>query len=221
RYLADTGRVFFNSRDALVPRDVNGTWDVYEYEPPGVGGCTAASSSYSERSGGCVNLISSGAAAEESGFLDASATGGRDAEEHEGGGDVFFLTAAKLVTGDRDSALDVYDAHECTTASPCLPQAQATPPACETEASCRPAPSPQPAIFGAPASATVSGPDNLSPTLPAGHAKPKTKRLTRAQRLARALKACHKQKRHARRVACQRRAHKHYGAKSASKRGKR
>ncbi|MGH2880063.1 MAG: hypothetical protein ACRDK4_10720, partial [Solirubrobacteraceae bacterium] len=38
RYLADTGRVFFNSRDALVPRDVNGTWDVYEYEPPGVGG---------------------------------------------------------------------------------------------------------------------------------------------------------------------------------------
>ena len=33
RYLSDSGRLFFNSSDALVPQDVNGTEDVYEYEP--------------------------------------------------------------------------------------------------------------------------------------------------------------------------------------------
>ncbi len=37
RYLSDSGRLFFNSHDALVPTDVNGQWDVYEYEPPGIG----------------------------------------------------------------------------------------------------------------------------------------------------------------------------------------
>ena len=39
RYLNDSGRLFFNSSDALVPGDVNGKEDVYEYEPVGVGGC--------------------------------------------------------------------------------------------------------------------------------------------------------------------------------------
>ena len=36
RYLSNSGRLFFDSNDALVPQDVNGTWDVYEYEPKGV-----------------------------------------------------------------------------------------------------------------------------------------------------------------------------------------
>ena len=45
RYLSDSGRLFFNSRDALVPQDVNGTWDVYEYEPPAVGSCSTSSAS--------------------------------------------------------------------------------------------------------------------------------------------------------------------------------
>lgn len=36
RYLSDSGRLFFNSSDALVPKDVNGTGDVYEFEPVGV-----------------------------------------------------------------------------------------------------------------------------------------------------------------------------------------
>ena len=38
RYLSNEGRLFFDSDDALVPRDINGTWDVYEYEPEGIGG---------------------------------------------------------------------------------------------------------------------------------------------------------------------------------------
>ena len=73
RYLSDSGRLFFNSGDALVPQDVNGTWDVYEYEPEGVGSCGPAAASGSvvyrpEREtasgvvepAGCVGLISSG-----------------------------------------------------------------------------------------------------------------------------------------------------------------
>ena len=37
RYLSDSGRVFFESRDALVPQDTNETWDVYQWEPAGLG----------------------------------------------------------------------------------------------------------------------------------------------------------------------------------------
>jgi hypothetical protein len=156
RYLSDSGRLFFNSSDALVPQDVNGNEDVYEYEPPGVGSCTTASVVYSARSQGCVSLISSGQDPAESGFLDAS----------ESGGDVFFLTAAKLAPQDYDTALDVYDARECTEAAACYPAPAVTPPACDTGDSCKSAPTPQPATFGAPPSATFSGPGNTTPAAP-------------------------------------------------------
>jgi hypothetical protein len=35
RYLSDSGRLFFDGLDALVPQDVNATGDVYEFEPQG------------------------------------------------------------------------------------------------------------------------------------------------------------------------------------------
>ena len=62
RYLSDTGRLFFNSQDALVPRDGNKAEDVYSTSPPHVGDCEEARSSFSAASGGCVALISSGTA---------------------------------------------------------------------------------------------------------------------------------------------------------------
>jgi hypothetical protein len=200
RYLSNSGRLFFNSHEALSPQDVNGTWDVYEYEPPSVGGCSASSPSFGERSGGCVALISSGTSPEESGFLDAS----------EDGSDVFFLSAAKLTRADKDSALDVYDAHVCSAASPCIPEPAAPPPPCSTEASCRPAPSPQPEIFGFPASATFSGIGNIAPP-PAAPAKPKSAAQIRAARLRKALKACHKDRKKSKRKACERQARRKYG----------
>jgi hypothetical protein len=153
RYLSNDGRLFFNSYEALEPQDVDGTWDVYEYEPPEIGTCTTAAVTFSARSDGCVGLISSGTSSEESAFLDAG----------EGGGDVFFVTASKLASQDSDTSLDVYDAHECTPASPCLPTPEPPSPPCTTEASCRAAPVPQPAIFGAPASQAFSGIGNLAP----------------------------------------------------------
>jgi hypothetical protein len=150
RYLNDEGRLFFDTVDALVPQDSNGTQDVYEYEPPGVGDCSTGSSTYSPRSGGCVALISSGSSAEESAFLDAS----------ESGDDVFFLTSAKLSPLDTDNARDVYDAHVCTGSSPCITFPDVQSPPCTNESSCKASPTPQPSIFGAPASATFAGPGN-------------------------------------------------------------
>jgi hypothetical protein len=211
RFLFDSGRLFFNSGDALVPQDVNGTEDVYEYEPPGVGGCSTASTTFSERSGGCVGLISAGTSAEESGFLGASATGG----------DVFFLTFSKLLPQDYDNTLDVYDAHECTAAAPCYPASVPQPPPCTTADACRAAPTPQPAVFGAPSSATFSGAGNVGPG--SGGPAVTTKSLSRAQKLARSLKICRRKPKRKRRT-CERRARARYAhvrpAKVAPKKGR-
>ena len=192
RYLANSGRLFFNSPVGLVPSDGNATEDVYEYEPEGVGSCNVAPA--------CVGLISSGSSSEESAFLDAS----------ESGGDVFFLTAAQLSGQDEDHALDAYDAHVCTLAPGCAPPTQGHPPPCASADACRSAPTPQPGIFGAPASSTFSGVGNLVSDLPSP-AKPKAGPLTRAQKLKRALAACRKKKPKRKRASCERQARKRFG----------
>jgi hypothetical protein len=172
RYLSNSGRLFFNSSDALVPKDVNSQEDVYEYEPEGVPvgehACSPSSVSGSdvyrparafeveghrgEEPAGCVALLSSGTSAEESAFMDAS----------ESGGDVFFLTASHLVAQDEENGVALYDAHECTSSSPCFTET-ASPPGCITVEECRTAPEPEPAIFGAPSSSTFSGAGNVTP----------------------------------------------------------
>jgi hypothetical protein len=197
RDVSDSGKVFFNSSDALVPEDVDGTQDVYEYEPVGAGSCTTADSTFSEGSGGCVSLLSAGTSPQESKFLDASETGG----------DVFLLTTAKLSSQDPGEAWVVYDAHECTGAVPCHVAVVGSPP-CSTEASCRPAPTPQPASYGAPSSATFSGAGDIAPVAPAS-VKGKA-RLTRTQKLAKALKACAKRSKK-KRAVCEKQARRAYG----------
>lgn len=151
RYLSDSGRLFFNSNEALVPQDVNGVMDVYQFEPEGEGDCTNQSVTFAELLAGCVGLISSGGSAEESAFMDASANGN----------DVFFLTAARLRPEDFDNSLDMYDARVCTGSSPCLPVPAAGPSSCVTGDACKPSSSPQPSVFGAPPSATFSGAGNV------------------------------------------------------------
>jgi DNA-binding beta-propeller fold protein YncE len=194
-YLTNDGRVFFNSSDNLVPADVNGQFDVYEYEQRAVGSCGSQT--------GCVALMSSGQDAGESAFLDAG----------DEGEDVFLLTAAKLSPNDADALNDVYDAHVCTSASDCPAPAGGAPPPCATSDACRPAPAPQPDIFGAPASSTFSGAGNLTP--PGASAALKRKRLTRAQLLARALKACHKDKAKKKRVSCERKVRRKYAPRKS------
>jgi hypothetical protein len=202
RYLSDSGRLFFDSPDALVAQDINGLEDAYEYEPAGAGGCTSASVTFSEHSGGCVNLISSGTSSAESAFMDAS----------ENGDDVFLLTKSRLTSSDYDTGYDVYDAHVCSAAVPCAPVV-ASPPPCTSGDSCKAAPSPQPEIFGAAPSATFKGTGNVSVSPSGPVVKPRS--LTRAQRLERALRACRKKKGEARRVACKRQARRRYGVKQS------
>ena len=157
RFISDSGRLFFNATDGLVPKDVNGQVDVYQYEPPGLGSCTETTQTgtalYSPSARGCVALISSGESPEESVFEDASETGE----------DVFFLSSSRLSTLDIDSSLSLWDAHACTTISPCLPAPATALRPCSTETSCKASPSPQPGIYGPPASATFNGPGNVSP----------------------------------------------------------
>ncbi len=156
RFLSDGERLFFESPDALVPRDTNGLEDVYEYEPPAgpatatSDSCTTASATFDARSEGCVSLISSGTSSEESTFYDAS----------ENGDDAFFLTASKLVAADYDTSFDVYDAHACSSEVPCVAE-PVSPPPCTSGDSCKAAPSPQPEIFGPTPSATFSGAGNV------------------------------------------------------------
>lgn len=202
RYLSNDGRMFFNSGDALVPQDVNGTWDVYEYEPPGVGSCTNKAPTFSASTGGCVDLVTSGGSPNQSAFLDASETGD----------DVFFMTTSHLAPQDFDTSQDVYDAHVCSTNVPCA-AASVSPPPCDTGDSCKAAPTPQPSTFGAPASATFAGVGNVR----ASSKAVKRRLASRAHRLARALKACHRKKSKHRRVACERKARRRYEANKATR----
>jgi NHL repeat len=192
RYLSNSGRLFFDSADGLVPGDANGEEDVYEYEPSGEGNCTS--------SAGCVGLVSSGESPEESAFLDAS----------ESGSDVFFLTTGSLVSGDEDGERDIYDAHVCSPASPCPTQTVTSSPSCTTADSCRAAPAPQPDILGPPPTATFSGGGNKSTVISP------PRKLTRKQRLAKALRAC-KKKPVRRRARCRRAAERRFGDHSHRK----
>jgi hypothetical protein len=233
RYLNDEGRLFFDSADALVPNvrvrtrreevkgasESVGVENVYEYEPAGVGGCEGGS--------GCVGLISSGASANESAFLEATPSGN----------DVFFLTAAQLLPQDTDTAFDIYDARACTPASPCqsLPSQPAAP--CSGVEGCHGGGSSLPGPLSETGSASFSGPGNAVPsstTQPKQEvraAKTPTKPLTRAQKLKRALQVCAKRYRRSpkKRSACQASARKRYrpvsakhapSKRSASKRAK-
>ena len=202
RYLSDSGRLFFNSRGPLVAQDTNNTGDVYEYEPAGAGDCAGSGQGFVTSLDGCVGLISSGSSPNESAFLDAS----------ENGGDVFFLTASKLWPTDIDSALDVYDAHECTSTSPCVGPPPSTVAACEGESCQAPV---IPLADLTPSSLTFSGLGNLvAPVVVSSKAKAKP--LTRAQKLAVALKACKKRAKR-KRAACEKQARHAYGLSKSKK----
>jgi hypothetical protein len=98
RYLTDEGRLYFDSRDSLVPADTNeGIEDVYQYEPKGAGKAGSCT-----REAGCVSLISAGTGVVDSNFLAMD----------ESGGDVFFTSRDQLVLRDKDELIDLYDARE-------------------------------------------------------------------------------------------------------------
>jgi hypothetical protein len=179
-----SGMLFFESQDELSPRDTNGAvQDVYEWKPQGVGGC--------EEAAGCVALISSGRAGGDSMFVTSTPSGS----------DAFFVSREQLVSQDHNDQLDLYDARvgggfqEAATA-PCGGEGCKGP-----IASAPPSPPPGSSVF--------SGPGNLVPSITAPPIE-KPKPPTRAQKLAKALKACAKKPKKRRR-ACRAQARRRYG----------
>jgi DNA-binding beta-propeller fold protein YncE len=85
---ADGRRAFFETASPLVSGDKDSTVDVYQWEDRDLDGQ------------GELTLISSGAGANDSKFVDASASGD----------DVFFTTRDRLVGMDTDNQVDLYDA---------------------------------------------------------------------------------------------------------------
>jgi hypothetical protein len=97
--ISNDGRVFFNSEEGLVDRDLNGLEDAYEWRPlgsqslPEVVACHDAD--------GCIELISRGASPNASSMLSVSADGA----------DAYFFTRDKLVEFDENgNTVKVYDA---------------------------------------------------------------------------------------------------------------
>jgi hypothetical protein len=150
---------------------------------------------------GRVYAISDPVGGHESFFLDAT----------ESGTDVFFATAEQLLPQERSTNVVVYDAR----AGGGFPVPSVTAP-CTTGESCLPPASPEPGIYGPGATATFSGPGDLTPSPPpAAGVKAAAKPLTRVQQLAKALKQCKKERSRKSRTGCEKRARKRYGAKAS------
>ncbi|HTC72481.1 MAG TPA: hypothetical protein VK655_06300, partial [Solirubrobacteraceae bacterium] len=191
--------VFFNSPIGLTPHALN--------DVP-VSGSHFAENVY-EWQEGHVYLISDG--------RDTAGVGEPGAEESAveligsdaTGANVFFRTADQLVPSDTDTQIDYYDARICSSASPCISPPPVPLPPCNEEA-CHGTPAGTPPAPDAP-TGTFAGPGNPAapPPPPAGH---RVAPPSRAQRLARALKACRGKHNRRQRVACERAARRQYGA---------
>jgi hypothetical protein len=195
RWISEDGsRVFFDSTQSLVAQDTNGKQDVYEWERDGSGSCREAD--------GCIYLLSGGTGGSASWLIDASANGD----------DVFIISRTELVSGDPYDSFDVYDARVHGVPAPVLPACSGT--------GCQGVP-PAPPIFATPASVTFAGVGNFpagSPPGPTtmGKSQPKVKPLTRAQKLAKALRACSRKR--SDRSTCEVEARRRYATRSRAKR---
>jgi hypothetical protein len=159
---ANGKRVIFDSRARLVASDHNSVNDVYEWEEPGEGSCTAEpSSTYVPSSGGCLFLISGGdAGAEPSWFADAD----------EEGENAFFFTSQRLVSQDKDGLVDIYDAR----VGGGIPSQESEPaPPCNGEAACAGQASSSPPV-SSPGTSNFQGPGN--PAAPKACAKGKVRK---------------------------------------------
>jgi hypothetical protein len=189
----DGSRVFFTSAARLTPQSVSGATNVYEYR------------------GGNVYLISDGRDAS----LDLESPTVQLFGVDPSGRNAFFLSADPLVPQDSETQVVLYDARE----EGGFP-APALVPGCSGE-TCRGATGTTPELQ-LPGSTSQAGGGNLLPPVEAKPAaKPKPKPLTRAQKLAKALKACGKDKKKKKRASCEAQARKRYGAKSKAARSSR
>lgn len=143
---------------------------------------------------GAPHLISGGESEAPAVFTDASVNGT----------DTFFTTSQSLVPSDQDEITDMYDARE-DGGFPAPPA-----PTCAIETACPGAVAAPPTVGSAPASATFSGTEGPPVNITIKSVQ-KQKPLTRGQKLAKALKACHRDRNRKKRSACEASARKRYG----------
>jgi hypothetical protein len=193
--MSDNGdRVFFDSEQPLVPGDLNGVQDVYEWEREGTGTCAAQTPPRLDR--GCVSLLSGANGGGFSFLVDADASGDNVFLEHLG------PLGQVQAASDR---IEIYDARVNGGFSNNSLACSGT--------GCQGVP-PAPPLFATPASVTFAGAGNFPP--PASSPSHPSKPLTRAQKLVKALRACRAKPRRERAV-CERRARRQYGAKGKSR----
>ncbi|MGH2903803.1 MAG: hypothetical protein ACRDK7_09515 [Solirubrobacteraceae bacterium] len=191
--------VFFESSDGLTQLAINdpsNTYkNVYEYHD------------------GNVYLISDGQDRSLVHTYEESAV--RLVGTDSSGKDVFFTTSDPLVPRDTDTGQDVYDARvDGGFPSPATTECEGD--GCQGTLSTPPS-------LPVGGSALQPGGGNLTPPPSQPAVKPTPKRLTRAQKRAKALRACAKKPKK-RRAACRKRAKRKYGhsskAKKSNRRGK-
>jgi hypothetical protein len=179
---SDGRRAFFQSTEALVPGDTDGTQDVYEWEANGLGPCAQA--------GGCVSLISSGHSVHPSYLFAVDASGDN----------AFFLSPDRLLASDTESTPSIYDARvDGGFPEPAIDEG------CQGEG-CRPGLTLAP-ILPSPAVAATGAEDNVrhEARCPKGKKQEKRKGVTRCVRKPQQRKR-HTRKRH----SSKRSAHGHH-----------
>ncbi len=190
RNVSESGQVFFESKDPLVPAAANGRLNVYEYEH------------------GEVHLISSGTSDADSYFLDASADGS----------DVFFATAQALVKRAEGAVYSVYDAR--IGGGFRVQSESVTPPACLSLEGCHSPLSEPPAEFSVASATLVGPGNLEAKKPDVNVEKPakKTVKQNGKSNLASALKKCARLYQHDRRkrLNCMQRARKRLSRKATA-----
>jgi hypothetical protein len=209
RTMSDNGSyVFFQSPVGLTPQAFNEVQvaeggfgpllaqNVYEYHEGHI-------FLISDRDASAATTFDRGASGQDRGMsLIGTSVSGRD---------VFFRTADSLVPQDTDTQVDFYDARVDGGFS--APQG-ATP--CEGETCQEPATTPP--SLAAPGSTIITGTGNLAvPLVSTPTPAKKTPTQVRAEKLSKALKACHKIRSRASRATCEKKAKANYGTRVRAK----
>jgi hypothetical protein len=194
---ADGSYAFFDTGDALVAGDNNGSLDVYEWHD------------------GHLALLSSGEDPAPSFFLGSSPYVTPEGAMVEGA-NVFIGTHARLVPQDTDSSGDIYDARICTSAVPCIKPPPSASAQCEGDACQSPSSLAAPL---SPGSALFSGAGNVPaevklPVRPSPHPSPLAKALARCRHLYHRHTAVAKH----RRASCERQARRRFARRPVVKR---
>jgi len=217
----DGSYVVFQSADGLTSGALNGQEESYTYEEVAENyeGTVTREQAYFannvyEYHDGEVSLISDGLDTSASVFTRVESVAASSVHVEgmaPSGADIFFTTADRLVPQDTDTQQDIYDAR---IGGGFPPPPVRTP--CQEEA-CQ-GPSAATPSFGAPSSTTFSGAGNLAPPPATVPPKLKTAAQVKAEKLAKALMACKRDHRKAKRTTCEKQARKQFGtAKQAKK----